>query len=371
MKRFLILFFCFIIMLNGCNEKKKDSTGIKSTGEEDILTSSIDIAEGDGVIVYGRYGEEREICSVGIGGRSYQVIYKSDFEKPWGYEEKIVFYSRNGDKRGIYLLDADRRKTSILLEGFRLTQRPCFSRNGSMIAFYAYPQYDPKDNEQYRQRLYYMDLKGNDPVRVNTADGEVKHISFIDNDNIVYSKFVKETGRFQIFKYSIKEDIETRLIDSLYNDVNPVASPDGRKIAFLSDRYNNYNLFILNLSTNTVKELDLEDAVVGESVMWSPDGSRIAFVTLSSVAKYDIKLADLNANSIEHVGNGYLATFSSRGKFLVYAAYEINDKGSSEKKQVIYRMNLENKKIEKVWDFPEKSVFSRSINMLYSSDPLL
>ncbi|MDF2672469.1 MAG: hypothetical protein K0R09_734 [Clostridiales bacterium] len=28
-------------------------------------------------------------------------------------------------------------------------------------------------------------------------------------------------------------------------------------------------------------------------------------------------------------------------------------------------MNIEKEKIEKVWDFPESSVFSRSINMLY------
>lgn len=365
MKRLLILFFCFIIMLNGCNEKKKDNSGINSSGEKDIFTSSIDEAEGDGVIIYGRYGEEREICSVGLSGKNHMEIYKGDFEKSWGYGEKVIYYLRNGDNRGIYLLDTDKRKSSLLLEGFRLTQRPCFSRDGSLIAFYAYPKYDPKDNEQYGQRLYYMDINSEELIRIKAGEGEVKHISFLDNDNIIYSRLFKDTGTFQIFKYSIKENIETRLTDSVYNDVNPVASPDGTKIAFLSDRYSNYNLFILNLRTNAVQELDLDDAVVGESVLWSPEGTKIAFVTLSGVAKYSVKLANLNSETVEYVGNGHLAAFSLNGRFLVYAAYEANEESKQGEKQVIYRMNMGDKKVEKVLEFSEKSVFSRSINMLY------
>jgi Tol biopolymer transport system component len=121
----------------------------------------------------------------------------------------------------------------------------------------------------------------------------------------------------------------------------------------------------LNLADNSIQELDVNEAVVGESVVWSPDGTKIAYVTLNGVAKYNIKLADLKQNTSTSIGSGYLVTFSSSGKSLVYASYEIDKENELEKKQVIYRMNIEKEKIEKVWDFPESSVFSRSINMLY------
>lgn len=371
MKRFLILFFCFIILINGCNDKKNENTNNDKEEEKDIVVSSIDDHDNSGFIVYGRYGEEKEICSINSTGKKYMEIYKGDYEKANGYGNKIVFYSKNEEERGIYLLNADEKRTTLLMDSFRLTQKPSFSKDGSLIAFYAYPKYDPKDNEQYKQRLYYMKLDEKEPTRIKNVEGELKHISFIDNESIIYTKLVQDTGFFQIFKYSIEENTETRLMESEFNEVNPVVSPDGTKVAFLSDKYSDYNLYILNLKNNIIQELDINEAVVGESVVWSPDSSKIAYVTLNGVTKYSVKLAEIDQNTTLFMGNGYLAAFSSSGKSLIYAAYEINKEEPFEKKQIIYRMNIQDGATEKVWDFPEISVFSRSIKILYWTNSLV
>lgn len=370
MRRFLILLFCFAILINGCDDKNNKNLNTSKEQEKDILASSFDNSENSGLIIYGRYGEEREICSVNPTGKKFMEIYKGDYEKATGYEDKIIFYSKNENERGIYLANIGEKKSGLIIDGFRLTQKPCFSRDGSIIAFYAYPKYDSKEKDQYKQRLYYMYLSEKEPVRIKNAEGQIKHLSFIDNESIIYSKFIKEKGTYQICKYSIKEGNETLLLQSDYNDVNPVVSPDGTKIAFLSDKYSNYNLFLLNLADNTIQDLDSNDAVVGESVIWSPDGTKIVYVTLSGAAKYSLKLADLNQNANIFIGNGYIAAFSPSGKSIVYAEYEISTENKLEKNQTIYKMNIEDKEKVKVWKFPEKSVFSRSINMLYWTNSL-
>lgn len=366
MKRFLILLIGLLILFSGCKYKNNEklNKSIEDSGK-DIFSSSIDEGDNSGYIIYGRYGGIKEICSVNSTGKGYREIYQGDFDKANGWEDKIVLYSKNEDEKGICLINANEKKSTLIIDSFRFTQKPCFSRDGSMIAFYAYPKYDSGNNEQYKQRLYYMKISEKEPVRIRNVEGEIKHISFMDNENIIYAKLAQDKKVFQIYKYSIEKNTETELIKSDSNDVNPVVSPDGTKVAFLSDKYRNYNLFVFNLSDNTTQELDMNDAVVGESVVWSPDGSKIAYVTLSGVAKYSVKLADVKQKTTTSVGNGYIAAFSPSGKSLVYAAYEINAENELEKNQTIYKMNIEKEKTEKVWDFPESSVFSRSINMLY------
>lgn len=371
MKKILILILSLSLLFSGCKSKnnKNLNNDIESQGK-DIFYSSIDDTDNSGYIVYGRYGEEKEICSVNWSGKNHIEIYQGDYDKASGFGDKLVYYSKNEDERGVYLLNVNSKESALLIDSFRFTQKPCFSKDGSKIAFYAYPKYDSKDNEQYKQRLYYMNLNEKEPVRIKNVEGEIKHISFMDNENILYARKAQDKGVFQIYNYSIKENTETRLNISDTNDVNPVVSPDGTRIAFLSDKYRNYNLFILNLSDNTVQEIDINDAVVGESVVWSPDGSKIAYVTLSGVAKYNVKLADLKQNITTSIGNGYLAAFSSSGESLIYAAYELNNENELAKRQIIYKLNIEGGKTEKVWDFPEESVFSRSINVLYWTNSL-
>ncbi|MDF2672470.1 MAG: hypothetical protein K0R09_735 [Clostridiales bacterium] len=206
MKKFVILIIILSLLLNGCkNKSNKDFNNDIESQEKDIFTSSIDNVDNLGYIVYGRYGEEKEICSVNSTGKRLIELYQGDYNMASGCGDKIVFYSKLEDERGIYLLNVNEKKSSLLIDSFRLTQKPSFTKDSSMIAFYAYPKYSSEDHEQYNQRLYYMNINDTEPTRINNVVGDIKHISFIDNESILYAKKAQESGSFQIYHYSIKE----------------------------------------------------------------------------------------------------------------------------------------------------------------------
>lgn len=69
-----------------------------------------------------------------------------------------------------------------------------------------------------------------------------------------------------------------RLTNDFGHDSEPAWSPDGRRIAFSSDRDGDWDIYVMNADGSDVRRLtDNSDA--DSQPAWSPDGQRIAFVS--------------------------------------------------------------------------------------------
>ncbi len=110
-----------------------------------------------------------------------------------------------------------------------------------------------------------------------------------DGEKIVFVGLKK--GATDIYLYDLKNGELKRLVSDPYDDKDPAWSPDGKYIAFSSDRpieeaksdsgkhsFGNYNLFLLELDSKKITHL-----TGGEgnnfSPAWSPDCRRICFVS--------------------------------------------------------------------------------------------
>ena len=104
-------------------------------------------------------------------------------------------------------------------------------------------------------------------------------------------------------------------------DIMPVWSPDGKKIAFRSDRDGNPEIYVMNVDdTNTVRLTNNND--IDESPSWSPDGKKVIFTSnrdkvldVTGFITSEIYIMDATgANPVRLTNNAYDDFFPSFSK---------------------------------------------------------
>jgi TolB protein len=102
---------------------------------------------------------------------------------------------------------------------------------------------------------------------------------------IVFSS--KRDGNYEIYVMNADGSSLTRLTNNAASDGSPVWSPDGMKIIFLSERDEpnpdsclpcNWEIYVMNTDGSNVTRLT-DNKVADSDPVWSPDGTQIAFVS--------------------------------------------------------------------------------------------
>ncbi len=145
-------------------------------------------------------------------------------------------------------------------------------------------------------------------------------------------------GRSDLFMVRVSDGAVTRLTDDTWDEKEPTWSPDGRRIAFSSDRgapvvlqaepslrgYGHYGLFELDVASHGVTPL-LDTAGEDHSPAWAPDGRRLAFVSDRDGAP-NIYLWDPAQHSITQLtdvlGGVTSLSWSRQNDRLVFSAFD-------------------------------------------------
>ena len=107
-----------------------------------------------------------------------------------------------------------------------------------------------------------------------------------DNRYIVFSSLTD--GFSNLFRYDLQTDSLTKITDDSYADLQPAWSPDGKFIAFVTDRFStdmdnlnpgNYRLALLNVQTGNISPLPSFPSGKNINPQWSPDGKNIYFIS--------------------------------------------------------------------------------------------
>lgn len=133
--------------------------------------------------------------------------------------------------------------------------------------------------------------------------------------------YSERDGNAEIYVMNADGAGVTRLTNTPADEGYPAWSPDGRTISFDSDRTGNFEVFAMNADGSNVRPLTRHPAR-DVSATWSPDGSKIVFMSDREPGGFDAYEAAPDpaapAARVTKTGSTWFPVFSPDGKALAF-----------------------------------------------------
>jgi Tol biopolymer transport system component len=203
---------------------------------------------------------------------------------------RMAFKSERDGNAEIYVMNADGGAVTRLTDNPAMDGSPAFSPDGKRIAFES-SRDDPNPVGCWPYDcmigIYVMDADGGNVIRLSDQPvRDSKPAWSPDGTRIAFSS-TRDDGspiacqpecNYEIYIMDADGKNATRLTDHPERDTQPAFSPDGRQIAFASNRDGNWNLFAMDTGGGNVARWT-GDTADDEQPAWSPDGGRIVFMS--------------------------------------------------------------------------------------------
>ncbi len=288
-------------------------------------------------------------------GKLREVVGKdwkpfSPFFSPDG--KTIFFLSKKDNSPQLYRLDYGFSTPLKLTDFYMGVSDPVISKNGKFVIFNSDVFPECKADSKCNKKISEAMEKG--PVQAHLADDLLfRHWTFYKDGKVTH------TFMLNLEDKKIK-DLTPGKFDtppfSLGGDRGYTISPDSKLICFVSNHdrcpacSTNNDLFLMDLKSGKVKNITSENKAFDGDPMFSPDGKYIGF-RMQKIPGYEsdrFRLAIYNVKSGEIVNltenfDHWVNSFKwgPKSKYIYFISPVKGD-------YVLYRINIESKKIEEV-----------------------
>ncbi|GJM22760.1 MAG: hypothetical protein DHS20C15_26750 [Planctomycetota bacterium] len=197
----------------------------------------------------------------------------ADYAPCWSPDGQDLAYVSgslgNGD---VLRLDLEEGVTQNLTDHPARDNFPAWSPDGNTIVFAS-------DRADDHWALYAMPAEGGAEVRQLTQDGEaIEPAWFPAGDRLVWQGYTDDIEHPQLWTQQLRDQqpvgAPRRLSDGTSSDERPAVSPDGRWIAFESDRAGGSQLFLIPAEGGSPRQLTDEGYCYAAA--WWPDSEDLA-----------------------------------------------------------------------------------------------
>ena len=207
-------------------------------------------------------------------GNDYQPAYSPD-------GQNVAFYSDRDGSWEIYVMNKDGTGQTRLTNNGKDDWNPAFSADGDKIAFVS--NRDGADFEIFVMNATDNNNDGNGDnlkrLTDNSAD-DIHPVFSPDGQKIAFSS--DRDGDSEVFVMTVNGSGQTNLTKNAVSDSQPAYSPNGQKIVFSSDRDDPLGeVYVMDKDGSKPIRLT-NDPESDSDPAFSPDGSKIAFVSFRS-----------------------------------------------------------------------------------------
>lgn len=268
------------------------------------------------------------------------------------FRGRIAFQSNLGGARGIFILTASGVRR--LTDDTRPAEFPRWSPDGTRIAFSA----RLKDHSQ----IFVMNADGSNPVQVTQAEHDANELAwFPDGKKIAYTE---ETRRGKARSYKLwSVDLQTKKAERLApefvgSSALPEFSTAAPFLAFSGKKGAGWDIYLYDLDKRTLRSLT--DSGHNCRARFSPDGTRIAYVSADADHKADIWVMNADGTGKERLTErdetfDYFPSWSPDGKYIVFAS---DAQGKSDRgRWALFLVKVSTKRVIPLFDSGTRDVF--------------
>jgi hypothetical protein len=258
--------------------------------------------------------------------------------------DKVAFLSNMGGKQGIWIMDmVDTEKLEKVIEGETdvnfeelhwLSPGMGWSPDAKKLTFTA------KAGDQ--DALYIYDVATENIVQHKfNLDGLFSAAWSPAGDKIAFIGNYNGSGNIYVF--SLETETVEKITDDIFSDAYPTWSNDGSKIAFVSERgeytsdemipegfkmsqhnYENTDIFIVDIETKEIQRIT-DSPYLETDPVFSPDGKKILYVSDANGIS-NIYVHDLQSNESYPISNllsgAFQLSLDQKGQTLVFTSFQ-------------------------------------------------
>lgn len=228
--------------------------------------------------------------------------------------------------REIFVMDWDAANPEKISNHRSISLSPTWSRDGKKVAYTSYVKRGR--NALRNADLFLYELATAKRETVSFRQGINSGASFAPDDSIYLT--ISQGMSPNIYRINQSGEILNKVTNGPAGAMNvePAVSPDGKKVAFSSDRPGRTMIYVMDADGSGVKRLTFAGQF-NASPAWSPDGKKLAFAGQIG-ANFDIFVMDADGQNMVRLtkankANGKAAnnedpTWSPDGRFVMYTS---------------------------------------------------